>query len=170
MQKEMVEEALAVVNGGTFVGIDTETSVTLTGGKKNPLQGHVTKRTTGATVMCFSNQEKNAYESMVRSRLVKEGKDPESFTLSPRVWGQRIQGTPFVEHNGKYYLECIFQHAGVTTYYVDGVLTDKADIDGLPEKKEVELKEGELENKPVLRAYGFDSIIGLRANGKSWKA
>jgi hypothetical protein len=43
------------------------------------MQGRVTKQTTGASVMVFTNQASNGYENMVQRRLVAEGKDPASF-------------------------------------------------------------------------------------------
>ncbi len=45
------------VNGGSFVGIDTLTDVPLLGGKKNPQQGRVQKRTVGNQVMVFQNKK-----------------------------------------------------------------------------------------------------------------
>jgi hypothetical protein len=103
MKLETAQAAFDTLEGGTFVGMDTVTDVKLTGGKKNPQQGRVTKRMTGAQVMCFTNSKTNAYAAMVRRRLEAEGKDPDSFELGPRAWGERITGTPFVEHNGKHY-------------------------------------------------------------------
>lgn len=108
------------LNGATFISIDTKTEVTLLGGQKNPLQGRVTKRMAGANCMIFQNKSSNAYENMVRRKLAGEGKDPESFELSPRAWGQRIPQTPFVEHNGKIYIEVIFLKAGDVEYLLDG--------------------------------------------------
>ena len=114
------------VNGATFIAIDTETDVKLKGGKKNPHQGRVTKRTVGSNVMVFQNKSINGYEAMVQRRLKKEGKDPASFELSPRKWGTRLQGVPFVEHKGNYYVEVIFLKAGYTVYLLDGHAVDRS--------------------------------------------
>ena len=119
------------VNGGTFISINTETQVKLAGGQKNPLQGRVTKVVMGSNVMVFQNKHSNAYENMVARRLVQEGKDPNSFQLSPRSWGVRETGTPFVTHNGNEYLEVIFLKCGDVHYRVDGVVTLKDQIPGL---------------------------------------
>lgn len=166
MDFQTANEAFKSLAGGTFVGMDTLTSVTLTGGKKNPLQGRVTKRMTGATVMCFSNTNGSAYDAMVRRRLEAEGKDPSTFELGPRAWGERIAGTPFVEHKGAHYLEVIFLHAGKTQYLLDGKEVDETEIEGLPAKREGE--QGGLENKVVIRTFALESIVALRANGKEW--
>ena len=84
----------------------------LTGGKKNPFQGRVKKITDGANVMIFSGTAQNGYENMVKRRMLEEGKDPDTFVLGKRAWGTRIGETPFIEHNGKHYLECVFISPG----------------------------------------------------------
>lgn len=116
MQLATVEQALQNVSGGSFVGIDTLTDVKLTGGKKNPHQGRVTKSMTGAQVMVFQNKNINGYEAMIRRRLEAEGKDPATFVLGERAWGQRLPNSPIVVHKKedgtRYYLEVIFLRAG----------------------------------------------------------
>jgi hypothetical protein len=151
------------VNGASFIGLDTETAVKLTGGQKNPLQGRVSKITIGSNVMVFSNKHVNAYDNMVKRRLAAEGKDPESFQLSPRAWGQRETGTPFVNHNGNEYLEVIFLKAGDVHYRVDGILTPKDQIPGLPARSE-EGEQGGLQNKVIIRTYAVESIIAIRVD------
>jgi hypothetical protein len=168
MKFETVEAAFETLAGGTFVGMDTETVVVLKGGKQNPQQGRVTKVMTGASVMCFSNTNGSAYNAMVLRRLEQEGKDPASFELSPRAWGQRIQGTPFVEHKGAHYLEVIFMRSGAVQYMLDGNPVDESEIEGLPEGRD-STGQGGLENKVVLRTFAMDSITALRANGKQWR-
>lgn len=147
------------VHGATFIALNTETDVPLKGGKANPLQGRVRKTCIGSNVMVFQNARSNAYENMVKRRLEKEGKNPETFVLSPRKWGNRIPNTPFVEHNGKLYLEVIFMKAGESKYYVDGVETDKDRIPGLDDKQEGE--QGGLDNKVIIRTYSVDSIRAI---------
>jgi len=148
------------VNGATFITIDTVTDVKLTGGKKNPFQGRVTKRVTGSNVMVFQNKNSNGYENMVRRRLEKEGKNPDTFELKPRAWGTRLSGAPFVEHKGAYYVEVIFLHPGATEYLVDGNVTPKTQITGMPAEKE-EAVQGGLSDKVVIRTYKADSIKGI---------
>jgi hypothetical protein len=151
------------VNGATFITIDTETDVKLTGGKKNPHQGRVTKRTTGSNVMVFQNKNSNGYENMVKRRLEKEGKNPGTFELKPRAWGKRMSGLPFVEHKGSYYLEVIFLGKGSTEYLLDGNVTNKAAIQGLPGTKE-EARQGGLDDKVIIRTYKVDSIKAITIN------
>lgn len=158
-----IVEIFSNISGTDFVGMDTETSVTLLGGKKNPMQGRVTKVTTGSNVMVFQN---GGYNAMVQRRLAQEGKDPESFELSPRAWGTRVQGGPFVEHKGALYLEVIFLSAGKVQYMFDGQPIAKDQIEGLKESSEG--RQGGLENKVVIRTFKVDSIVALRVNKQEY--
>lgn len=147
------------VNGGTFVGIDTITVPSLKGGKQNPHKDIVTKTTIGSSVMVFQNKNSNAYQNMIVRRLEEEGKDT-NFELSPRKWGQRVEGTPLVEHKGNYYIEVIFLKAGKTTYQLEGKDVDKSEIIGLDLNKE-EGKQGGLDNKVIIRTYKLSSITRI---------
>lgn len=151
------------VRGTDFVGIDTKTTVKLKGGKSNPQQGRVEKVVTGSNVMIFQNGGADGgYDRQVKRRLEAEGKDPESFVLSPRKWGERLVGLPLVSHNGNLYLEVIFLKAGEVSYLLDGQPIDKADIVGLPESREGE--QGGLENKVVIRTFKVASLTAMRIN------
>lgn len=167
MQLKTAQDAFSRLAGGTFVGMDTLTEVKLKGGKKNPQQGRVTKRMTGAQVMCFSNQNGSAYEAMVRRRLEQEGKSAADFQLSPRAWGERIAGTPFVAHKGNHYLEVIFLRAGRVEFLLDGQPCAREAVEGLEEGTAGE--QGGLENKVVIRTFALDSVTALRANGEEWR-
>jgi hypothetical protein len=151
------------VNGASFITIDTRTVVPLRGGKKNIFQGRVSKLTIGSNVMVFQNKTTNGYENMVRRRLIQEGKDPDSFVLSPRVWGERIPNTPFVTHNGKLYLEVIFLKCGHVTYLLDGEECDINQIDGFVADKQ-EAEQGGLDNKVIIRTFSVDSINAVTIN------
>lgn len=63
---------LAALRGVSFIGLDMETSVPLKGGKKNPMQGRVTKRVIGSTVLIAQNKNTNTYQNMVRNRIASE--------------------------------------------------------------------------------------------------
>lgn len=69
-----LKEELAKVKGTTFCGLTTRTNVKLKGGKKNPMQGRVTKKMEDANVILFSNTEDSGYVSLVRKRMLAEGK------------------------------------------------------------------------------------------------
>ena len=149
-----LEETLTDFNGCQFIGLDTKTVVKLKGGKKNPLQGRVIKITEGNNVMVFKSSV--GYINMVNRRLRKEAKA--EFEPQPRRWGTRIKDTPIIEHNGKKYLECIFISPGKTTYYLDGESIPKEIIEqDLPTTTNGH--QGGLDDKVIVRTFGFDSII-----------
>ena len=155
------------INGATFISLTTSTDPRLLGGKDNAHKGHVKKVMTGANVMVFQNKNVHGYDAMVKRRLEKEGKDPNSFSLSPRAWGTRVPNTPFVEHKGNYYLEVIFLHAGEVHYELDGQPIAEADVIGLPPVKE-EGHQGGLSDKVIIRTFKVDSITSLKINGEEY--
>lgn len=168
---EQLNEVVSSVNGTSFAGLTTRTVPKLKGGKKNPMQGRVTKLTEDANVIIYSNSEKSGYADMVKRRMVAEGKNPETFELKPRAWGTRVGKSPFIQHNDKYYFECMFISPGKTSYFLDGEHIAKEDVEGLPESKEKEEKPEEigrpfrnedLENKVVIRTFGLDSIVSIK--------
>lgn len=161
-----LEEIFQNVNGAAFIGVDTLTEVKLTGGKSNPFQGRVTKASTGNSVQVFTNKNSNAYENMVKRRLVAEGKDPEDFKLGVRTWGTRIINTPCVEHNGELYLEVIFLKAGTSTIMVDGLPYSK-EIPGMPVGKESN-GQGGLDAQVVIRTFKASSVKRVRVDHKEF--
>jgi hypothetical protein len=168
MQTNTLFNAFQNVNGASFVGFDSLTPVALTGGKKNPMQGRVTKRMTGAQVMVFQNKNTNGYEAMIQRRLAAEGKDPASFELGERAWGTRVPNLPIVQHEKdgvvKTYMEVIFLNPGKSEYLLDGNAIAKADIVGL--KDSVEGEQGGLEHKVVIRTFAAENITTLRVDGQ----
>ena len=158
---------LEAVNGATFISIDTSTEPRLKGGKKNAYKGITRKIMTGANVMVFQNKSINGYDAMVKRRLEKEGKDPASFSLSPRTWGTRLPNTPIVEHKGQYYLEVIFLNAGDVHYEVNGVVTDPATITGL-DLDHTEAKQGGLNDKVIIRTFKIDSLTSITINKETY--
>lgn len=71
-QMHNVKTVLAALRGVSFIGLDMETVVPLKGGKKNEMQGRVTKRVTGSTVLIAQNKNTNTYQNMVRNRIAGE--------------------------------------------------------------------------------------------------
>lgn len=145
------------VRGTSFIGFDTETTVKLTGGKKNPFQGRVTKRTTGLTGMIFSDQNSNGYENQVNRELAKLG-ITDTFKAGSAKWGHHIPGTPFVEHKDNTYLQVILTESNKETkYYVDGIETSKEEIEGIPKQRVIK-------NNVNCKRYNINNIKKLRYN------
>jgi hypothetical protein len=160
-----IETILRNLNGATFIGMDTETIPTLLGGKKNPMKGRVKKHNTGASIMIFQNKFQNGYVNMVRRHLVNEGKEATDFQLSPRKWGERLEGLPIVAHKGTRYLEVIFLKPGMSSYTLDGTPIDKSEIIGLKDKESGSQGGLSDENKVHIRTFKMESIKRLRVNG-----
>jgi hypothetical protein len=166
MSQHLIKQILENVDGNTIVSIDTVTQPAMTGGKSNPYIGHVFKVMIGANVMIFTNKRSNGYENMVNRRLEKEGLDPNSFKVGPRAWGKRIDGTPFVEHNGETYLEVVFLKPGKACFMhgMNEISPEVAETMGVKIDKQ-EGHQGGLKNKVILRTFKMDSIAAITING-----
>jgi len=112
---------LSKVKGATFATLLCETEPDLIKPKSNPLAGRVKKLSRVNVCLNFH------YEKAVNRQLTREGKDAD-FVVQPRKWGERIQGTPLVEHKGKLYVEAMVQKVYHTHFTLDGKLVDKAKI------------------------------------------
>lgn len=171
-----IQEQLNNFKGSQIIGIDTLTTVELSGGKTNPMQGKVKKLVEGSQVMIFKNGK--GYFNMVTRRLKKQMQELRLVTTlqlfdaiegkqwepKPRQWGQRVANSPFVSHKENTYLECIFLRPGSVKYFLDGIEIPKDQIIGLKDK--VEGDQGGLIDKVIIRTYGLDSIIRVRKSKK----
>jgi hypothetical protein len=158
---ENLLEAVSHFNGCTFVSIDLKT-VPAMNKRNNPHYGRVEKVTKGIQAMMFRNENGSSYEAKVKRDLEKSGKNPEDFKLSPRTWGNRVTGSPFVAHKGALYLEFIAQNSGETVYLLDGVETAKEDIQGLR-------KSSKPSHGVITRTAKLESVTGLRIGGKRYQ-
>lgn len=165
-------QVLGKITGNTVMGLDTETPVKLTGGKKNPMQGRVTKRMVNAVVRVYGDVLSNGYENKVNNALMnKDGVEP-TFKVGERSWGDNVEGTGFVEHNGNYYLKCVFETAGEVEYRLDGKPIDKEAIIGFPPPPKVNPNgQGGLseENRIHYRTFKIENIVEIRAFGMAWR-
>jgi len=171
-------EKLSNFKGSQIIGIDTLTVAKLTGGKSNPMQEKVTKLTERNVVMLFTSSK--GYRNMVNRRLDKQFNNLDipipsdelferitidnTFVPGPRVWGTRIPDSPFVEHKGEKYLECIFIKPGTPKYFLDGTEISKDKIQGLPIKNNGE--QGGLVDKVIIRTFKLNSILKIRKSKK----
>ncbi len=162
LQRQLMSQ-LIQLQGAGIASIDSETNVDLLGGKKNPMKGKVTKVAEGANVMFFTNSNTNSYRNMIHKRLTKEGKNPENFKLSKRVWGERVPETPFVQHKGEFYVEAVYLRAPKSVkYYLEGQEIAKEDIQGLKADKPKAESQGGLDDKVVIRTFKLKSILAVK--------
>lgn len=160
---------LKKLNGTAIASIDSKTPVKLKGGKKNLMQGRIEKVSKNSNIMLFCNMNNNSYDTMVKKRLKKEGKNPESFKISPRPWGKRVPQTPLVIHGEKTYVEAIFLSAPKNVeYLLDGKAIDKNLIEGLPVEKDNGAQSG-LSDKVIIRTFNLDNITAFRCGELSVK-
>ncbi len=94
--------------GAQIVTITTATEPKLK--KTNPF-GVITKKSVVNGIIDYN------YQAAVNRQRDREGNN-EQFTAAPRQWGQKVEGTPFVEHNGQYYLTIKVEKTD-TPEYVD---------------------------------------------------
>jgi len=159
--RDTISEILEGFAGNTFIGLTTETEPKLMGGKKNPMQGRITKRTVSG-VQIFTNQNVNAYANKRNRNRAKAGDDT-PFVLSPRAWGERVVGTAFVTHKNKDYLEVIFNKVISSEYFLDGAPIAKDAIEGLPASRPAEETDS-----VIIRTYALESILEIRAFGNEF--
>jgi len=157
LNRNQVNEILAPLNGNTFIGLTATTIPKLTGGKKNDMQGEITKRTV-SVVQVFQNKSTNGYEN----KRLKANPD---FKLGDRPWGTRVKGTPFIEHKGADYMEVIFVSTDSVDYFRNGEPIEKDQIVGLPASRPA----GDTDNV-IIRTYKLESIDSLRAFGAEYTA
>lgn len=112
------------------------------------------------------------YEKAVNRQLEREGKDP-SFEVQPRKWGERVAGTPLVEHKGNFYLEMKVERVLDTQYFLmdphGGYIptTKEAVVEHLRPSRGAP-NQG-VDKQIILRDYKVDSIITLRMGGREYQ-
>lgn len=152
-----LKAALASRKGTSFVTIVAVTDPRMRK-RDNPYAGRVQKRSTvnGAIGWIYQN-------SVNRERVREELEaDFESF---PRKWGERIKGTPFVEHKGKTYLELKVEKSISTEYLLDGEVIDKSVIEEWLPKRKPEGERQQVENPVILRDYDLSNIKEISFDG-----
>jgi hypothetical protein len=164
---------LAPFRGNSIISFDTTTKVPLKGGKKNLMQGRITKITLGNLAQMFQNKDEiSAYVNMVRRRLIAEGKDPNDYEPKPLTWGEHVPNKPLIVHTKdgitKHYLHVIFLEGGKSTYFLDGGEIAKDKIEGLESTPPRDDAQGGLENMVIPRSYSLESIDTIRWAKKSW--
>ena len=107
------------------------------------------------------------YANSVNNQREREGGTAD-FVAKPRHWGERIDGTPLVEHKGNYYLEMKVEKS-LDYRFEDssGVELDDSTIDEikrfLPVKKQAETQQTE---KPIILCdYKVAGILSITYKG-----
>jgi hypothetical protein len=107
------------------------------------------------------------YERAVNRQRGRKG-DAGDFEAMPRKWGRRVDGTPFVQHNGKVYLELKVQRSlGYEYRTLDGVAIDPAELTPFL-RSAGETRQG-VEREVILRDYALASIDAITFDGQRYE-
>ena len=148
-------------SGSVVYKITTESEERLSGGKKNDMQGRVKKRTIDSIVKIYNGDFESVFSRLMNEEYQKAGID-KIYEPKQRTWGERIKGTPFIEHKDEIYVEVFFVKSGRVVYLLDDKEIDKSDIVGLKEsttRKFVgDSDSGEFVPNVIVRTYKLNSI------------
>jgi hypothetical protein len=154
-------DVLKTVSGAKIVSLVVETVPDMITPKANPLFGRLVKRSYINGMIGFR------YENSVNNQLAREGVEAD-FVSHPRKWGNRIEGTPLVEHKGTHYLEVKIEKVYDTKYILDGKEVSKDVVaQHLRPAKEGSGRQG-TEKAVILRDYKLDSITALNMGGRQY--
>jgi hypothetical protein len=160
MNRTELVERLSAIRGATIVTIETCTVPTMrkTG---NPYAGNCVKisRVNGMIGWSYANSVNNQRE--------REGGTAD-FEVKERKWGKRIASTPFVVHEGRYYLELKVEHA--LEHWYETVTGERINVDHirpfLPAKKTTTAEAQGVEREIILRDYALDNITAITFQGE----
>lgn len=150
-------ELLLASKGAKILTLETETQPKMrkTG---NPFLGAVKV----AQVNCVVNFN---YANSVNKQRVREDKEAD-FEAEPRKWGERIQGTPIVEHKGQYYLEAKIENSK-SKFILNGQEIPEDQIQ--PYLYSSKSSRQGVEKEVKLRDFKLDSVKGIKYQGKHYE-
>lgn len=154
-----IEEILRQVRGAKVVTITAKTDARIKKSSEPRFGGPVYKLSRVNGMINWS------YEAAVNRQRDREGKATD-FESHPRQWGTRLDGTPFVAHNGLLYLELKIEKSVDEPSYVDvdGNEIALANIQPhLPQRSSSSRQE--VDKEIILRDYKMDSITSITFNG-----
>ena len=160
-----LEAVLRNVKGNGFAHLVAKTVPTWAKAKSHPFHGNVFK------IADVQVQAGFHYINSVNNQLTREGKTADA-EAKPRKWGQRIKGTPLVEHTNKagehrLYLEAKCEKVN-SVKYVDaqGNEIDKADLAEWTDRPRAKSStQANVDKEIILRDYALDSIEWIAIDG-----
>lgn len=154
---ESFRAAMLVLKGSLIVTLETET-VPAMNKTDNPYVGTVKRSAVNGVINW-------GYELAVNRQRLREGMEAD-FSAYPRKWGQRIKGTPLVEHRGQYYLEVKVQKANCT-YYIGTTEVSHADI--APWLRPASPHRQGVSKEIILRDYSLENIKAVVYAGETYQ-
>jgi len=121
------------------------------------------------TTMTVATGRSLNYGRIVKNRCKQAGLDLPA--LSPRKWGQRVPGTPFVYYKDKVYIEVLVHQHSETVYYLDGEQVDKSVVQPYLRLRNDSSSHGlPLKRKVVWRTISVDNIIAVKSGKLQYTA
>lgn len=161
-------KALMEVKGATPATFIAVTPVKMNKKNKekepNPYHNLVFKRQKANVFINFD------YTKSVNRARDKEGND-EEFVAKKRAWGEKVDGTPIITHNGKYYLETRFLgYEPQIEYLKENVAIDKSLFESfLPPERSTASKEHQgLEEEIIIRDIDIKNIHQITFGGDTY--
>ena len=145
------------VRGATMVSFIASTEPRLKAG--NPFPG-LRKITKIGGVLNFN------YAASVNRQREREGMTPD-FVAEPRKWGQRVEGTPIVTHNGKFYVEAKVERSEIMGYIMpDLSMVDEHEVlNWLPNRHG---GRQHVEKTIILRDFAVENLRSMRIKGNEY--
>ena len=185
-QNQLVE-LLKGIHGATFVGFQATTAVKLLKKSKDTklpcpftnivkrikascILGKNYKNAVNRQTLMDNGIDSSGSEKQIQQKLEAAGLTV--FEAKPRKWGERIKGTPLIEHNGKYYAECIFREQDnhrvhVLGYYdARGNEISKEDLQEYMPTRTPSKTQSHNANEELVRDYKIESWDTLNLNGE----
>lgn len=151
MTREQLISALRGIRGCRVISFTTETIPSMRKGG-NPWYGRIVKRSYVNGLIGFN------YQNSVNNALIRQGEEAD-FTAGPRAWGERIDGTPLVYHEGQYYLEVKVQRSTSEYFTMEGERVDECEVRPYlraPSPSAI-----------VLRDYAIKSLTSIQYHGET---
>lgn len=111
-------------------------------------------------------QYKNSVENQ---REREQGEDFEPFEPEPRSWGSRVEGTPLVEHKGRYYLEVKLEERESRFVDLEGNEIPREEIEEFlysssqpstqKTEKEIRLRDFKISSIEEINVYGDEIVV-----------
>lgn len=148
---------LYTIRGATMVSFVAATEPRLKAG--NPFTG-LRKITKIGGVLNFN------YAAAVNRQREREGVVAD-FVAEPRKWGQRVEGTPIVTHNGKFYVEAKVERSDIVAY----VMPDLSPVDPDEVAKWLPARHSgrqAVEKTIILRDFAVENLRSMKIKGSEY--
>jgi hypothetical protein len=158
IQLQVLLSQLRTSTMATFVTL-TEPSMNKGG---NPYYGRLKKKTTQNVTINFN------YGNAVNNQLAREGKEKE-FVPHARKWGERIDGTPLIQHKGECYVEAKMNGKPQSVvYFCDGSEIAKEEIALYLKSSNSNAEHQGVEKEIIIRDTKLSNVQEVKMGGEHY--